>query len=378
MEAAVLIGSYILGSVPFGLMICKAWRGVDIRKYGSGNIGATNVLRALGPGPAAVVFGADVLKGLMPVALARQLFHEVAWMAVACGMLAVLGHSLSIFLRFRGGKGVATSLGVVVGLDPRVAGIGFGIWLLVVLLSRYVSAASVVASASIPVLMFVFGLPPVYKLFAVIAAAFVIFRHRANVARLLQGKEPRFGEKINVTGGMTMVKGIEGDLLVALARQAVEEFVRFGRVTAIPSPLPSELQVGRGAFICIKKHGQLRGCIGTIEATQPSLAAEVVQNAISAAISDPRFEPVAEDELEHLGYTVDVLSAAEPVSSLSELDPKLYGVIVESGVKRGLLLPDLDGVDMIEEQVGIAMRKAGIRDGEPVSLYRFQVTRHGG
>jgi len=175
-----------------------------------------------------------------------------------------------------------------------------------------------------------------------------------------------------------MVKGTESDLLVALARETVEEYVRFGRVTPAPSPVPPDLQIGRGAFICIKKHGQLRGCIGTIGATQSNLAAEVIQNAISAAVSDPRFEPVQEDELEHLTYTVDVLSAAEPVGSLSELDPKVYGVIVESGPKRGLLLPDLDGIDTIEDQVGIAMRKAGIRDGELISLYRFQVTRHGG
>jgi len=199
MEAAVLIGSYILGSVPFGLVICKAWRGVDIRKYGSGNIGATNVLRALGPGPAAVVFCADVLKGLIPVVLARRLFPEIAWIAVVCGMLAILGHSLSIFLRFKGGKGVATSLGVVIGLDPRVAGIGFGIWLLVVILSKYVSVASILASVSVPALMFVFRLPLIYKLFALLAAAFVIFKHRANMVRLLQGKEPRWGEKIKVT-----------------------------------------------------------------------------------------------------------------------------------------------------------------------------------
>lgn len=199
MEAAVLIGSYILGSVPFGLVICKAWRGVDIRKYGSGNIGATNVLRALGPGPAAVVFCADVLKGLIPVVLARRLFPEIAWIAVVCGMLAILGHSLSIFLRFKGGKGVATSLGVVIGLDPRVAGIGFGIWLLVVILSKYVSVASILASVSVPALMFVFRLPLIYKLFALLAAAFVIFKHRANMVRLLQGKESRWGEKIKVT-----------------------------------------------------------------------------------------------------------------------------------------------------------------------------------
>jgi AmmeMemoRadiSam system protein A len=175
-----------------------------------------------------------------------------------------------------------------------------------------------------------------------------------------------------------MVKEIMGDPLVALARDAVEEYIRFGRMVVIPQPLPPEMVSKAGTFICLKKHGQLRGCIGTIEATQPNLAAEVIRNAVSAAIDDPRFDSVVESELDDLTYSVDVLSAAEPVADLADLDPKKYGVIVECGFKRGLLLPDLDGVDTIEEQVGIAMRKAGIFADEPTNLYRFQVTRHGG
>jgi AmmeMemoRadiSam system protein A len=175
-----------------------------------------------------------------------------------------------------------------------------------------------------------------------------------------------------------MVKGTQSDLLVALAREAVEEYVRSSRVTSVPVPVPPELEARAGAFVCLKKHGQLRGCIGTIEATQPNLAAEVIHSAVSAAVEDPRFEPVAEEELADLHYTVDVLSAPELVTSLVDLDAKKYGVIVESGFRRGLLLPDLEGVDTVEDQVGIAMRKAGIYDGEPVTLYRFQVTRHGG
>lgn len=175
-----------------------------------------------------------------------------------------------------------------------------------------------------------------------------------------------------------MVKGTEGDPLVALAKDAVEEYVRFGRVTPTPTPLPPELMARAGAFVCLKKHGRLRGCIGTIEPTQPNLAAEVIHSAISAATEDPRFEPVSVDELPELEYTVDVLSAPERVDSLADLDPKRYGVIVQSGYKRGLLLPDLEGVDTVEDQVSIAMQKAGIWDGEPVTLYRFQVKRHGG
>lgn len=200
-ETAVLIGSYILGSLPFGLIIVKAWRGIDIRNYGSGNIGATNVLRTAGRGPAAAVFVADVLKGSIPVMITRSLFPAAAWLAVASGMLAILGHSLSVFLRFRGGKGVATGLGVVVGLDPRIAGIGFGIWIVAVALSRYVSVASLLAAASIAVLMYVFDAPLAYKAFAIIAAVFVIVKHRPNVVRLLRGKELRWGEKADVVGG---------------------------------------------------------------------------------------------------------------------------------------------------------------------------------
>ena len=201
LKIGVLIGSYILGCVPFGLIVAKAWKGIDIRKYGSGNIGATNVLRALGPGPAVVVFVADVLKGLAPVTVAKHFFPFSAWIAVASGMLAILGHSLSIFLRFRGGKGVATGLGVIIGLDPRVAGIGFGIWLIVVGISKYVSVASISAAVSIPVAMWIFHLPIEYRIFALAAAIFVIAKHRSNIVRLIRGKESRLGEKINITEG---------------------------------------------------------------------------------------------------------------------------------------------------------------------------------
>ena len=173
-----------------------------------------------------------------------------------------------------------------------------------------------------------------------------------------------------------MVKENPSNPLVALAKEAVESYVRFGKMASATHPVPPEMETIAGVFICLKKHGQLRGCIGTIEPTQPSLAAEIVMNSVSAAVHDPRFEPVTEEELADLEYTVDVLGSAEAITGFTELDPKLYGVIVESGYKRGLLLPDLEGIDTVEEQVSIAMRKAGIYDGESVSLYRFQVIRH--
>ncbi|HEY3297390.1 MAG TPA: AmmeMemoRadiSam system protein A [Armatimonadota bacterium] len=173
-----------------------------------------------------------------------------------------------------------------------------------------------------------------------------------------------------------MVKEAQGDPLVALAKEAVEEFVKSGRKKAVPASVSAELAQKAGAFVCLKKSGNLRGCIGTIEATQPSIAGEIINNAISAASRDPRFEPVRADELDDLAYSVDVLNEAEPVDSIDELDPKKYGVIVESGHKRGLLLPDLEGVNTVEEQLGIAMQKAGILHSEPISVWRFTVTRH--
>jgi AmmeMemoRadiSam system protein A len=131
-----------------------------------------------------------------------------------------------------------------------------------------------------------------------------------------------------------------------------------------------------GTFVSLKKHGQLRGCIGTISATTRSIADEIIQNAISACSHDPRFEPVTPKELDELEYSVDILGKAEDIASPEALDVKRYGVIVSRGHRRGLLLPNLEGIDTVEEQLSIARRKAGIREGEPVTLQRFEVVRH--
>jgi len=164
--------------------------------------------------------------------------------------------------------------------------------------------------------------------------------------------------------------------LVELARQTIEAYVRTGKQIAPPEPLPPEMQQRAGAFVSLHAHGDLRGCIGTIEPTQASLASEVINNAIMAATEDPRFPPVRPGELAGLEISVDVLTAPEPVSSPAQLDPKVYGVIVQSGFRRGLLLPDLDGVDTVECQVDIARRKAGISPHERAQLYRFEVRRY--
>jgi hypothetical protein len=131
-----------------------------------------------------------------------------------------------------------------------------------------------------------------------------------------------------------------------------------------------------GVFVSLKKYGELRGCIGTFEPTRANVAEEIIANAISSATRDPRFPPVNTAELPHLSYSVDVLTKPEPVESQNELDPKRYGVIVESGGQRGLLLPDLEGVNTVEEQISICRQKGGILPHEPVKLYRFEVKRY--
>jgi AmmeMemoRadiSam system protein A len=131
-----------------------------------------------------------------------------------------------------------------------------------------------------------------------------------------------------------------------------------------------------GVFVSLKKHGQLRGCIGTIGPTCPCIADEIIQNAISAGTKDPRFNPIKENELDDIVYSVDVLGKPEPVDDISQLDVIRYGVIVSYGYKRGLLLPNLEGVDTVEQQIDIARQKAGIGRDEPYTLERFEVVRH--
>ncbi|MCR5288414.1 MAG: AmmeMemoRadiSam system protein A [Treponema sp.] len=169
----------------------------------------------------------------------------------------------------------------------------------------------------------------------------------------------------------------KSDAYVTLARVSAEYYVKTGDVMDVPDWVPEELlHTTAGAFVSVHKFGALRGCIGTIAATQKNLALEIIHNAVSAVAKDPRFEPVTEDELPYLDINVDVLGEAERITSEAELDVKKYGVIVQSGYKRGLLLPDLDGVDTIEQQISIAKRKGGITPSDKVELFRFEVVRH--
>jgi AmmeMemoRadiSam system protein A/AmmeMemoRadiSam system protein B len=180
-----------------------------------------------------------------------------------------------------------------------------------------------------------------------------------------------------VHSGVVAAKTSAKENLPSLARRAVETFARTGKQIAVPQNAAEILGTRAACFVSIKtREGNLRGCIGTIEPLKETLGEELVANAISAATRDPRFAPVTENELPNLKYSVDIMAAPEP-ATFADLDPAVYGVIVEdeSGSFRGLLLPDIDGVDTAEQQVNIAARKAGIAPGAPLKLSRFRVDR---
>jgi len=163
--------------------------------------------------------------------------------------------------------------------------------------------------------------------------------------------------------------------LVALARKTIETFVREGKVIDPPAKLAPEMKEKAGVFVSLHRKGDLRGCIGTFTPATDNVAKEVIRNAIESSTRDPRFPPMGADELDGLEISVDVLSEPEPVKSEKDLDAKNYGVIVKSGAKRGLLLPDLPGVNTPAEQIKICRQKAWIEEDEPIELYRFRVRR---
>ena len=166
------------------------------------------------------------------------------------------------------------------------------------------------------------------------------------------------------------------DEYVRLARHAIETIVRTGKNAELPQGLPSEMAERAGVFVSLKKDGELRGCIGTFAPTTKNIAEEILQNAASAALRDPRFPPVKKEELDALVYSVDVLTEPELVAGADVLDVKKYGVIVEYRARKGLLLPDLAGVDTVDEQLRIARQKGGIPADAPIRIWRFEVTRH--
>ncbi len=195
MAPAVIVLAYFIGALPTGLILVRVLRGEDIRKYGSGNIGAANVLRVAGPAVAAAVLLVDVLKGLVPVLLALRA-GLAPWAVVATGLAAIAGHNWSIFLGFRGGKGIATSAGVLAGLSLQAALVASAVWIVVVAISRFSSLGSLVAAVSVPITLWRLRTPPEYVAFGLIAALLAIYRHRANIERLVAGTELRVTDRV--------------------------------------------------------------------------------------------------------------------------------------------------------------------------------------
>lgn len=191
MTAGILIFSYLLGAIPNGLIFGKLIWHKDLRQFGSKNIGATNAWRVIGAKAGILIFLLDFLKGAISVALAKN-FVGNEWLMVGAGLLAILGHTFSIFLNLHGGKGVATGLGVIAVMMPKVTAIVFATWLIIFFITRYVSLASIIAAALTPVSAYYFDEPIAFIIFGTAAALFIIIRHKDNIKRLIQGNENRF------------------------------------------------------------------------------------------------------------------------------------------------------------------------------------------
>lgn len=190
----LVLGAYVLGSVPTGLWLVRWVRGVDVREHGSGNIGTANVYRVAGPWLGSVVLVADVAKGAVPVVVCRGLDLAPGW-AVVAGVASIAGHNWSVFLGFRGGKGIATSFGVLAALSPKAAAVAAALWVTAVAVTRYASVGSVLAMLSVPVSMLLWKEPAAHLAFGVAAALLGLVRHRSNLRRLVEGTELRITDR---------------------------------------------------------------------------------------------------------------------------------------------------------------------------------------
>ncbi len=198
-----LIISYLIGSIPTAYLFGRVLKGIDIRKIGSGNVGATNAMRALGKGPGITVLLLDILKGFIVVVFlgdyfaSKPILYQVQNLRIFMGLCCICGHNWTIFLKFKGGKGIATTFGVLLGLALKLSGLGIIIgilvltWLIVFLIWRIVSLASIIAATAFPIFTLFFKLPVIFIVVSIILFVFVLIRHKANISRIIQGKEPQ-------------------------------------------------------------------------------------------------------------------------------------------------------------------------------------------
>lgn len=203
-----ILVSYLLGSIPFGVIFAKLFKGIDLMNFGSGNIGTSNAFRALGPVGGSLVFLCDTCKGFLPIFILTHIAADtpnIAIIGIAAGLFTIAGHNWSIFLHFKGGKGVATSFGVFLGIHPLSALLSFAIWGIVTFTTRISSIGSMSGATALPIFMLIFKQPIPYVIFSFVAFALVIFLHRANIKRILNGTELKMStnEKKNVSTNLT-------------------------------------------------------------------------------------------------------------------------------------------------------------------------------
>lgn len=199
-----IVSVYLLGSIPISLIVAKSMKGLDIRKYGSGNVGATNVLRTAGKGPAIVALAGDILKGTIAVAFVSKFFFRYSIITdyeafqVLLGLTVICGHIWPVFLKFKGGKGVATSAGVLIVLCPKAAVVVAIVWLVTVLWTKYVSLGSILASISLPITVAVMGNSIILVIFTITLCLISCYKHRTNIVRLINHEESKIGQKVNI------------------------------------------------------------------------------------------------------------------------------------------------------------------------------------
>ncbi len=361
--------AFWMGALPFGYWIARL-RGIDIRKVGSGNIGATNVFRTLGPKAGLTVLALDAIKGWLPTFIVMRLSGGDDLAGVLVGVSAILGHTFSPFLGGKGGKGIATGLGALLALSPAIVGIAFPIWLVLFLLTRWVSLASLVAALSVPIASMFLGLSPYTTAILAGAVAVVFWKHRANIQRLLRGEEPKLQ--------LRSAKPNLEQVCLELAQNAVERMVLEGaRIEPDLSRLPRELREPGSVFVAIYQDEQIRGLMGSLTPEKPTRAHEIVYQAIRAAVLDTRHPPIEAHELPTLRYVVYLVESYEPLREQVQVDPQRDGVLVEWRGQRVTLVPPLPDVRTPEEQIELAFARGGIPREAEAQVYRVRLNRLG-
>jgi glycerol-3-phosphate acyltransferase PlsY len=196
--ALIILGCYLLGSIPFGYIAGKLFKKIDIRELGSGNIGATNVFRILGPSLASLVLIGDIGKGIFSIYLAQYFNIDNLLILTVAGLAVICGHDWSLFLGFKGGKGIATTFGVIFALNPIISILAIVVWVVVMIITRYASLSSILAVISIMIFTILFKQPYEYIIFSAIIIVLSIFKHKENIKRLRSGNERKIGKKSKI------------------------------------------------------------------------------------------------------------------------------------------------------------------------------------